>query len=762
VALVAVTGHAPDKKILQNWLTRFRHLPDFETASAESERVVSSVTAPALTVSSNSTLDAYSRQNFLDNVLRGGVPLLLPSTSGPTSLQLYSRRHGDLERDYNHFILPPHPLSSGAGNYRDVCQNRRSDVWFTPDVGDTAIRMFTELLQADGYNPLSVDGYRWAFSDNEDPTALCSLEDDDARAEFGAITQRPFHPGELLSWAHLHNVDVDDSLTWLSAILQRCDRVIVAQGHDGGYWVDHWTYIVDLLEAFAAVYPDKVEDMLTGCADIHWFDDGARVGRRRDKHRMRSSGPRQLDAVTDRPVSRTGLPPVTVLGKLCALIAVKAVTFDFECKGIEMEAGRPGWNDSLNGLPSLFGSSTCEAAEVARLSDWLRRHAPEGTTTLLPTEVADLVDEAVKDLESPEYSWERATGIREAYRQRIYAEPGGTSREVTRAQMERLLAGASNRARNAVERSIDPDTGLCHTYFISEPVSYGDDGSSPPAEPGDDELTVTAFKQHPLPFFLEGQVHYLRLISEPDQARRVYHGVRDSALFDQALQMYKLNENLVDCLPDIGRARTFTRGWYENESIWLHMSYKYLLELLRTGLYEEFFEDAGTMLVPFMDPAVYGRSILENSSFLGSSANPDRGTHGRGFVARLSGSTAEFIHIWLILTVGRQPFFMDSGELRFGVRPVLPGTWFTKAPRLIEWQGRSTEIPANAFCCAALGSILLVYHNASMRNTFGASAVTPARYILDGGEHHEGPALDRDVATRIRQRTVNRIDVELE
>jgi hypothetical protein len=61
------------------------------------------------------------------------------------------------------------------------------------------------------------------------------------------------------------------------------------------------------------------------------------------------------------------------------------------------------------------------------------------------------------------------------------------------------------------------------------------------------------------------------------------------------------------------------------------MSYKFYLELLRGGLYEEFFDEIKTGLVPFMDNAVYGRSPLEASSFIVSSAFPDKKMHGAGF-----------------------------------------------------------------------------------------------------------------------------------
>ena len=103
---------------------------------------------------------------------------------------------------------------------------------------------------------------------------------------------------------------------------------------------------------------------------------------------------------------------------------------------------------------------------------------------------------------------------------------------------------------------------------------------------------------------------------------------------------------------EIGRCRIFTPGWLENESVWLHMEYKYILELLKAGLYEEFYDNFKRVLIPFQDPRQYGRSILENSSFLVSSAFPDKRLHGNGFVARLSGSTAEFLEIWLKINSG--------------------------------------------------------------------------------------------------------------
>ena len=121
---------------------------------------------------------------------------------------------------------------------------------------------------------------------------------------------------------------------------------------------------------------------------------------------------------------------------------------------------------------------------------------------------------------------------------------------------------------------------------------------------------------------------------------------------------------------EIGRARAFTPGWLENESVWLHMEYKYLLEVLRAGLYDEFFADLRSTLVPFLDPETYGRSPLENSSFIVSSAHPDESLHGAGFVARLRGATAEFMSIWSMMMAGERPFFTQGGQLCLALKSI--------------------------------------------------------------------------------------------
>ncbi len=171
-------------------------------------------------------------------------------------------------------------------------------------------------------------------------------------------------------------------------------------------------------------------------------------------------------------------------------------------------------------------------------------------------------------------------------------------------------------------------------------------------------------------------MHALQMRDDVASARALYQHVRDSALYDRKLGMYKTNAPLAACSREIGRARAFTPGWLENESVFLHMTYKYLLAVLRAGLHDEFFTDMRRGLVPFLDPQTYGRSPLENSSFIVSSAHPDSSLHGRGFVARLTGATAEFLSMWTLMTAGSRLFFVKNGELCLTLKPTLPAWLF--------------------------------------------------------------------------------------
>ncbi|MEJ5225460.1 MAG: hypothetical protein WHV44_13470, partial [Anaerolineales bacterium] len=151
----SVYGLAASHTLIEAQSARLTSSAFLDAALEDARHLAHTLTDPIATHSANPLFDAYCRQTFLDNVMRGGWPLVL---GGRHIYHVYSRKHGDLERDYNAFVLAAEYYAQGNGNYRDVNQNRRCDVLFEPRVGDFNIRTFASLIQSDGYNPLVVQG----------------------------------------------------------------------------------------------------------------------------------------------------------------------------------------------------------------------------------------------------------------------------------------------------------------------------------------------------------------------------------------------------------------------------------------------------------------------------------------------------------------------------------------------------------------------------------------------------------------------------
>jgi hypothetical protein len=246
-----------------------------------------------------------------------------------------------------------------------------------------------------------------------------------------------------------------------------------------------------------------------------------------------------------------------------------------------------------------------------------------------------------------------------------------------------------------------------------------------------------------LPLFLEGPTRMMKVVDSPDAAR-IYSKVRQSPLRDQDLGMYTISASLSGQSDDMGREMAFAPGWLENQSVWLHMSYKFYLEMLRNGLYQQFFEEMRSGMLPFLDPTKYGRSLLECSSFIASSAFEDPAVRGRGFLARLSGSTAEFLSAWALMMIGPRPFSIDgaTGALTMQLMPALPRWLFDSA---------SKPVPTVSF--RLFGAIeVTYYHLKGDEDLFG---LPPSRYIitfLDGSVYDvRGPQVPYELADKIRR-----------
>ncbi|MBT5100959.1 MAG: hypothetical protein HOM77_03480, partial [Planctomycetes bacterium] len=750
-------GHANGYKNIANERERIANPAYIAQKRTENQALIETLTDTVATQTADPRFDAYVRQNYLDNILRGGTPILL----GGHPYHIYSRKHGDPERDYNHFFLAAEFYSQGNGNFRDVCQNRRSDVLLEPRLGDHNIRTFLSLIQLDGYNPLVIRGTSFHL-DSEQRTALLTLV---TNPNLGLVTllEAGFTPGSLLKYIVDHHITLtvpyDD---FVEQALRHADPQLNAE-YGEGFWVDHWTYILDLIENFLAVYPDRKDDLFA--AKIPFYRSAAQVRPRSKRYQLTEQGVRQYDAVAH--VGEAGwertpeneLYQTTVLGKLLLLAGIKFGTLDPEGMGIEMEAGKPGWYDALNGLPGIFGSSMNETYELLRLIRFLRESLPPSALSglfsprrgenkplppsregwdggiVLPAEFGHYL----RDLATLSNSgasrfafWEEANEMRESYRAGIYQDGiSGEELFIPNAEVDEILKHFEAHLEDGIARADGA------TYFRYEVTEY---------ETIDAGVQVKAFQPTALPLFLEGAVRSLKVVDEA-RAKEIYRVVKDSALFDEKLKMYKVNAPLADEPHEIGRARAFTPGWLENESIWLHMEYKYLLEVLKAGLYDEFFDDFQNALIPFQPPERYGRSPLENSSFLVSSAHPDETLHGNGFVARLSGATAEYVEMWTIMMVGKQPFVMQDDELVLRLRPIIPNWLFDE----------NDQVKFNF-----LGSIPVTYHNPDRVDAWKAKPKKITLQLADGQQvAFDDADIPAPYAEMVRNRAVQLMIVEL-
>jgi hypothetical protein len=761
----------------------------------ENQELIDGIMDRIFTVSGVEAFDLYARQTYLDNVLRGGLPVSLSTDANEKNVYVFSRKHGDLERDYNHFSLSSTYFSEGEGNYRDVNQNRRSDIFFNPSVAEHNIVAFLNLIQLDGYNPLIFKGERFVIAHGDFLKSGLSKRFCGKEAhKLAHILSKPFSLGEILRYLEENKITPSCPLKEFVKELLLAAHSTQEAVFGEGYWSDHWTYNTDHLESFYAVYPDATKELLLEKDDFTYFDSYAFVKPRAERYCIQHGEVRQYHSIfvdeeknvliqkrhedkykvrfknSDGVVFKT-----TMLDKLLCLVVNKLATLDPFGVGIEMEAGKPDWYDALNGLPGLLGSSISETFELKRLirllGDLLTAlKIPE--TEEVPVffdlfgffnEMRSLLQEVTSDFDF----WDRSNAIKEAYRDKVrHGVSGEPFQKLKILEIREFFDLALKKIDAGIAKSLDKETGAYTTYFIYKMTKH-----EPSVDvAGKHHVQAKEFQQVKLPLFLEGFVHALR--TETRLAPAIYETVRKSALWDKKLKMYKVNASLAKESFEIGRAKAFTPGWLENESVWLHMEYKYLLELLKNQLYEEFYEDFFRVLIPFHDPKIYGRSILENSSFIVSSVHPDSSLHGTGFVARLSGSTAEFIHMWLLMNVGPAPFFLDgSGKLALRLRPSLSWKLFIRKPAhksYLDASGIRTDVAlkAKTYSFLFLSKALVSYLNPRMKNTFGREGVVPSRITLFAKNkvvaEVKGNVVKAPYSEWVRQGKIDRIDVLLD
>ena len=793
--------------------------------------LVNQITLSAETQTADNAFDGHVQQMFLDNSLRGGLPIILGAQDDNARIlnsdedsrlkvyHLFSRVHGDLERDYNSFVVEPTFFSEGPANFRDVAQNRRNDVFFLPAIGSFHIKTFLSFIQADGYQPNSVEAVVFIISDNASCDKLATTavgHADGVRAQrellSSILCNGPFRPGQLfLLMEDLHIQLIMDRQGFVDAVAAVATTMPWAV-FTQGYWADHFTYYLDLIKGYLAIYPEHEQSVMFDNS-LNYFFSPAHVRPRSEKYVLSESYKgqgnhvRQLDATAldaEKQKERqkyfneitgwygpeanwqheatTGKPfQSSPIEKLFLLATLKFATRDPYGMGIEYEGGRPGWNDAMNGLPGMVGSGMPEAFELIVLLQYVRSVISKYRRSVsIPIELATLinaVNEALDDLVESGYVdedlselpsvvpaelfayWDSVSSAREAYRESVKVRFKGEKLELSSSEAVELMDRWIREVGKGSDRALkigthgDGDSGIVPTYFSFNVTKWKSTGEE--NKDHHDLVMPISMKVQRFPIYLEGPTRMLKTIHNKEEALNVHKRVKESPLRDEGLGMYTISASLKGSTFDMGRMMAFTPGWLENESVWTHMSYKYYLELLRHGLYDQFFEEMKTGMLPYMDSDVYGRSVMECSSFIASSAFEDPSQRGRDFLARLSGSSAEFLSMWVLMMIGPQPFVLDKHTNKLAgmqLIPTLPAHLFHYNSGASIGKEKKKKSGDMKISFKLFTAINVTYHNSDGRDLFG---VPPKRYevgLRDGSKSMvENTIIPADLAEKIRR-----------
>ena len=701
----------------------------------ETEELVKSY-LPKGIKTSNPLFDEYISQSLLDNNLRGGFPIILDDKKDGQPYYIFSRKHGDMERDYNAFNIPSTYFSSGPGNFRDVNQNRRSDLYFINQIKDYNIKIFFSLIQMDGQNPLTVKPLVFKKNDNFDESILNGLSVKDKVLD---LVTKGSQPGNIYTLLKDNNVkNVDDVF---ANILSNCHQEISASFSEG-YWIDHWTYNVDLLENYLSVYPDKMEELLFK-DDYKYFHSLVYVNPRSEKYclvgenKIRQYGTIDLAAFKAEN-EKAGLKgtetlwkkdqngkeiQVSLASKIFNLILIKFSTLDAHQMGIEMECEKPGWNDAMNGLPGLFASAMSETIELLRLVDFAIDNfkAYENRDIALMDEQYDLyvaVRDGVNDLLNnklcPFTYWDKVTTAREELRRKTHLTASNSNKKLSIKESLVLLKEMRDILANGILEAKKLGGGIIPSYIINDVSKY--EVTDKVNHLGYKIVKPLEFTQRLIPYFLEASARMAKL-GDGFFGEKDYELIYKSGLRDQKLGFYKTCDDIEDAPFEIGRVHAFTKGWLERECNFLHMCYKYLLGLLKAGLYERFYEEMKINFVYNMDPYVYGRSPIENSSFIVPTCNPNTRMHGQGQFARLTGANAEILDMFFIMFLGEKAFSFENGVLKFTPSPKLSKEFFD--------ENNKVSYPLFSKCIVAI-------HNPQRIDLYNHNKYV---YVIDGKQY---------------------------
>lgn len=357
---------------------------------------------------------------------------------------IFSRRHGDPSRPWNHFSIRLRDghgrrLLAHEGNWRDIFQNWEALCLSHPEFFESIVAKFVNASTVDGYNPYRIShaGLDWEVPDHEDPWASIGYWGDHQVIYLLKLLEWSgrFHPGRLAAW------------------LRR-----------------------DLFSSAAVPY------RIAGYAALR---ANPRATIEFDAARHRATLQRVAQSGTDArlvPDAAGGVHHVNLTEKFLVLVLTRLTNF-VPGGGIWMNTQRPEWNDANNALVG-YGVSLVTLGYLRRFLVHLRREllpAPGDGPVALSAAVVALAArvQAAFDahrglLAAPAISdadrralLDALAGAGSDYRTQVYATGPGARAELDPAALDRLLATALAFVDHTLRANRRAD-GLYHSYNLLE------------------------------------------------------------------------------------------------------------------------------------------------------------------------------------------------------------------------------------------------------------------------------------------------------
>lgn len=446
----------------------------------------------------------------------------------------------------------------------------------------------------------------------------------------GILNSGPFRPGQLFELMEEQNIELTMSRQDFIDLVAATCNVAPHGTFSTGYWADHWTYYLDMIETYVSIYPDW-EGRIMYEESLPYFFSPAFVKPRSEKYVLSTTFDgmgkhiRQLEATEQTDEEKVAYqknfiqessgwfsyaanwqhdakgriirsPPIA---KLFLLATLKFASRDAYGMGVEYEGGKPGWNDANNGLVGMLGSGMPETYELLALLKYILRTCSRFNDRVIrvPSELNTLVDAinaAVGILSAASYDgppqtkvpeplfqyWDAVATARENYRQATKITVSGDIVEIRPDLAAHTLELWIKQVEEGIKRALQfgsegfNDNGTSRvtpTYFAYDVTKWKETGGL--SSDGHPFVTASGMEVKRLPLFLEGPTRMMKTVDNGD-ALAIYRNVHSSALRDRALGMYTISASLQGQGLDMGREMAFAAGWLENQSVWLHLSYK--------------------------------------------------------------------------------------------------------------------------------------------------------------------------------------------